>query len=36
MLPGLPPGISIQVDMTDWELDRIEAFLRLIGYLPSS
>jgi hypothetical protein len=34
LLPGLPQGISIQIDMTDWELDRIEAFLRLIGYLP--
>jgi hypothetical protein len=33
-LPGLPPGISVQVDMTDWDLERIEGFLRLIGYLP--
>jgi hypothetical protein len=33
-LPGLPPGISIQVDMSNWELERIEGFLRLIGYLP--
>lgn len=28
------PAISIQVDMSDWELEKIEAFLRLIGYLP--
>ena len=34
MLPGLPQGISIQIDMSSWELDRIEGFLRLIGYLP--
>ena len=34
-LPGLPPGISIQVDMSNWELERIEGFLRLIGYLPA-
>lgn len=33
-LPGLPRGISIQIDMSDWELERIEGFLRLIGYLP--
>lgn len=33
-LPGLPEGISIQIDMTDWDLERIEGFLRLIGYLP--
>jgi hypothetical protein len=33
-LPGLPQGISVQVDMSDWDLERIEAFLRLIGYLP--
>ena len=26
------PAISITVDMTDWDLDRIEAFLRMIGY----
>jgi hypothetical protein len=26
--------LSIHVDMSDWELDKIEAFLRLIGYLP--
>lgn len=25
-------SIAITVDMTDWDLDRIEAFLRLIGY----
>jgi hypothetical protein len=36
LLPGLPQGISIQIDMTDWDLERIEAFLRLIGYLPPS
>lgn len=33
-LPGLPQGISIQLDMSNWELERIEDFLRLIGYLP--
>ena len=27
-----PPTISITVDMTDWDLDRIDAFLRMIGY----
>ena len=27
-----PPPISISVDMSDWDLDRIEAFLRMIGY----
>lgn len=41
--PGLAPqqvhvadvgGLSIHVDMSDWELDKIEGFLRLIGYLP--
>ncbi len=26
------PAISITVDLTDWDLDRIEAFLRMIGY----
>lgn len=26
--------LSIHVDMSDWELDKIESFLRLIGYLP--
>jgi Mn-dependent DtxR family transcriptional regulator len=26
-------GLSIHVDMSDWELDKIEAFLRMIGYL---
>ena len=31
--PGAtPPTITITVDMTDWDLDRIEAFLRMIGY----
>lgn len=34
MLPGLPQGISIQIDMSEWDLERIEGFLRLIGYLP--
>ncbi|CAN5699094.1 hypothetical protein BH23CHL2_BH23CHL2_09850 [soil metagenome] len=29
---GGPASIAITVDMTDWDLDRIEAFLRLIGY----
>jgi hypothetical protein len=27
------PTLSIQVDMSDWELDKIEAFLTMIGYL---
>lgn len=27
--------IAIQVDLSSWELDKIEAFLRLIGYLPA-
>jgi hypothetical protein len=27
-------ALSLHVDMSDWELDKIEAFLRLIGYLP--
>ena len=26
------PAIAITVDMSDWDLDRIEAFLRMIGY----
>ena len=30
--PATHPSIAITVDMTDWDLDRIEAFLRLIGY----
>jgi Mn-dependent DtxR family transcriptional regulator len=30
------PSIAIQVDMSTWELDKIEAFLRMIGYLPRS
>jgi Mn-dependent DtxR family transcriptional regulator len=25
--------LSIQVDMSDWDLDKIESFLRMIGYL---
>jgi hypothetical protein len=31
-----PSGVSIaiQVDMSDWELDKIRAFLNLIGYVP--
>jgi hypothetical protein len=36
--PGSAPGsgvtMTLHVDMSDWELDRIEDFLRLIGYLP--
>lgn len=28
------PQIAIQVDLSSWELDKIEAFLRMIGYLP--
>jgi hypothetical protein len=28
-----PAGISIHVDMSEWDLEKIEAFLRLIGYL---
>lgn len=28
-----PLSLSIQVDISDWELEKIEAFLRLIGYL---
>ncbi|MGH7129728.1 MAG: hypothetical protein ACREIV_14255, partial [Planctomycetaceae bacterium] len=35
VLPGLPAGFNVQVDMTEWELDRIADFLRLIGYLPN-
>ena len=34
LLPGLPSGFNVQVDMTDWDLERIEGFLKLIGYLP--
>jgi hypothetical protein len=26
------PALSVTVDMSDWDLDRIEAFLRMIGY----
>lgn len=29
-------NLSIQVDMSDWDLDRIEAFLLMIGYLDES
>lgn len=28
--------LSIQVDMSDWDLEKIEAFLQLIGYLDGS
>jgi hypothetical protein len=28
--------LSITVDMSDWELEKIEAFLRLIGMLPGA
>lgn len=28
--------LSIQVDMSEWELDKIEAFLAMIGYLDES
>jgi len=33
---GAPVGttLSIQVDLTDWEIEKIEAFFRLIGYAP--
>lgn len=31
---GGPVTFSIQVDMSDWEIDKIENFLKLIGYLP--
>ncbi|MEZ4572839.1 MAG: hypothetical protein R2849_21475 [Thermomicrobiales bacterium] len=27
-----PATISITIDMSDWDLERIEAFLRMIGY----
>lgn len=29
-----PVTFSIQVDMSDWEIEKIETFLKLIGYLP--
>ena len=29
-------SLSIQVDMSDWELDKIESFLEMIGYLDKS
>ena len=32
LLPGLPAGLSVQVDITAWDIDKIAAFLRLIGY----
>lgn len=28
--------LSVHVDMSGWELEKIEAFLRLIGYLPQA
>ena len=33
---GAPVGttLSIQVDLTDWEIEKIEALFRLIGYAP--
>jgi hypothetical protein len=31
---GGPVTFSIQVDMSDWEIEKIETFLKLIGYLP--
>ena len=37
-LPAAPPAgsvsLAITVDMSDWELERIESFLRLVGLLP--
>jgi hypothetical protein len=32
-VPSSPPGVrlEIQVDMTDWDLDKIEAFLEMVG-----
>jgi hypothetical protein len=30
--PASATGISITVDMTDWDLERIEVFLNLIGF----
>ena len=35
---GALPGttLNIQVDMSDWDLDKIEAFLSMIGYLDQS
>lgn len=32
LLPGLPAGLSVQVDITAWDIDKIAAFLHLIGY----
>ncbi len=34
--PSVPPMASLQitVDMTDWEIEKIEAFLRLLGVVP--
>jgi len=29
-----PVSLSITVDMSDWDLERIESFLRLVGVLP--
>lgn len=29
-----PVSLSITVDMSDWDLERIESFLRLVGILP--
>lgn len=31
-----PVTLNLTVDMSDWELDRIEALLRLVGILPGS
>lgn len=34
--PPAPTGVTLamQVDLSEWELDKIEAFFRLIGYAP--
>ncbi|HVB64264.1 MAG TPA: hypothetical protein VNE17_05995 [Nitrolancea sp.] len=33
--PGAPIALSLSIDMSDWELDKIEALLRLVGVIPA-
>jgi hypothetical protein len=33
---GTPIALSLSIDMSDWELDKIEALLRLLGIIPGA
>jgi hypothetical protein len=31
-----PVALNLTIDMSDWDLERIEALLRLVGILPDA